>query len=316
MSEDIKQENLNSTYAVKLDGEVKQELLTLLDGYKEGTGANAGDFIKTLLQVYKTNKIINKASGGDSEIKELNTITNRIYDIYSNLIKRNDTNNNSLQVDFGEQLSQKDNIIITIKDKLQTLEQEKLTLETTINSVCDIKINLENNNKQLQKLNDSLELNNSKLLEDTKGIHDLKQVNNKLLQQLEEYKKLLSDSQSKNVELNNNIKDNNNVIDSLKKTIEKTTNDNTKAIQDLCSKQAVEVETLKDKAIYIKDKALLEVDKAHQAELQKINIKRDIEIEQYQNKITQHQTKYNLLIDKIEELRTTKVTTKNTVNKK
>ena len=80
-----------STYAVKLDGEVKQELQTLLEGYKEGTTYTAGDFIKTLLEVYKVNKIVNKVSGTEADIRELNTLTSRIYGLYSNLLERNQT---------------------------------------------------------------------------------------------------------------------------------------------------------------------------------------------------------------------------------
>ena len=93
-----------STYAVKLDGEVKQELQILLEGYKEGTTFTAGDFIKTLLEVYKVNKIVNKVSGTEADIRELNTLTNRIYGLYSNLLERNQININSLQLELAKQL--------------------------------------------------------------------------------------------------------------------------------------------------------------------------------------------------------------------
>jgi hypothetical protein len=74
------EEKDNTTYAVKLEGSVKKDLQELLEGYKQqDNGSNAGDFIKTLLEVYKTNKIVSKVSNADTDIKELNTLVNRIY---------------------------------------------------------------------------------------------------------------------------------------------------------------------------------------------------------------------------------------------
>ncbi|MCB2362200.1 hypothetical protein [Clostridium estertheticum] len=302
MSDDIKE--LVSSYAVKLDGNVKEELLQLLEGYKlDADGANAGDFVKMLLEVYKTNKLVRQVVGSDAELKELNTITNRIYSIYGNILERNNTRNNALQIEFGEQSTQKDAIINGVKEKLQEQKEEYILLQNTFNNCCEDKIKLEADNRQLQKLNDSLEFNNSKLVYDTNSLLEEKKVNNKLSLELEELKKLLADSQTKNIDLDNTIKNNVTTINGLNKEIEKATADNNKSIIELQSKQDAAVEMLKEKAIYAKDKALLDLDKIHQEQILKLNNKREEEIEQYQNKITEHQTKYNMLLDKVEELR-------------
>jgi chromosome segregation ATPase len=296
MSDEIKQEN--STYAVKLNGEVKQELMGLLEGYKESfTGSNSGDFIKTLLEVYKTNKIIGNITGGDAELKELNTITNRVYSIYSNLIERNNTNNNSLQGEFAEQLTQKDNAISNVKSKLEVMEQEHEVLQSTFNIVCEDKKELESNNKQLQKFNDSLEFNNSKLVEDTKGIHDLREVNKGLSNQLEEYKKKLSDSQARNIDKDNLIKDAKYAISALNSKLEDNKNESVRILDTKIKEHTRETLLSNDRLEFAKSKALLELKSIHQDEMQSIQGKHNAEIEQYQ-------LKYKLLLEQLEQLRT------------
>ena len=295
-------EKNTSTYAVKLDGEVKQELQALLEGYKEGTGATSGEFIKTLIEVYKTNKIVAKVSSTDADIKELNTLTSRIYSIYSNLIERNSNNNNALQLEFSEQLGQKDNEINNLKAKLQDMEQKQQELKQTFNTICDDKKDLESKNIQLQKLNDSLELNNSKLIEDTKGLHELKDVNNKLSNEIETTKELLADSQSKNIELGNSIKEKNSMIENLNNEVVVVKQVKETTVQELNIKHNEVIETIKEKAEIQKDKDILELKTQYQQELQE-------EKDKYNNKINEYQNKYEKLFDEFKELQ--KTTTKN-----
>ena len=297
MAEDIKQEN--STYAVKLGGDVKQELLQLLEGYKESsTGANSGDFIKTLLEVYKTNKIIGNVSGGDAELKELNTITNRIYSIYSNLIDRNNTNNNSLQGEFGEQLAQKDISINNLKAKTEELSKENEVLQGAFNTLCEDKKELENTNIQLQKLNDSLEFNNSKLIEDTKGLQEFKEVNHKLADKIETTEVLLASQQADNIDLNNKVNEKESSIQDLNKTIGEMKQANEKVISELNNKHIEEVEQLKDKASIAMDKALLELQKEQQEKLSHEQLNHNTEIQEYQSK-------YKSLLEELEKKKPT-----------
>jgi len=304
MAEDIKQEN--STYAVKLGGDVKQELLQLLEGYKESsTGANSGDFIKTLLEVYKTNKIIGNVSGGDAELKELNTITNRIYSIYSNLIDRNNTNNNSLQGEFGEQLAQKDISINNLKAKTEELSKENEVLQGAFNTLCEDKKELENTNIQLQKLNDSLEFNNSKLIEDTKGLQEFKEVNHKLADKIETTEVLLASQQADNIDLNNKVNEKESSIQDLNKTIGEMKQANEKVISELNNKHIEEVEQLRDKASIVMDKALLELKKEQQEKLSQEQLKHNAEIQEYQSK-------YKSLLEELEKKKPTSRVKKST----
>ena len=293
MSEDNKQEN--STYAVKLEGDTKKELLVLLEGYKEATGANAGDFIKTLMEVYKTNKIVSKVSSTDADIKELNTLTNRIYGIYSNLIERNSNNNNALQEEFSLNLTQKDIVINNLKGKIQIVESDKDTLTEQFNIICRDKEELEQNNKQLQKLNDSLEFNNSKLKEDTISLQNFKSENNRLLNEIETIKGLLASQKADNIKLQDTIKANVLTIDNLNTEIESKNIKHSEELKTVKEKAITDLNTAMETADLNKNKEILSLKEQYQERIEK---KQD----EYNNKISQYQDKHEELLKKLEEL--------------
>ena len=296
-----------STYAVKLDTEVKEELQSLLEGFKVDTGANAGDFIKTLVEVYKTNKIVSKVSSTDADIKELNTLTSRIYSIYSNLIERNNNNNNVLQQEFSEQFAEKDNTINNLKTKIQDMQQEHEELQEIFNNVCSDKKELENENSQAIELNTSYKLNISKLQEELISLQDLKEVNKKLLNENNVAKQLLAVQQEDNIKLKDSIKDKDFNINNLNKTIEDNKNEYISFTDRLKKDHVREAQEITDKLNIEKDKAILELKKIHQEGLEKIQSKHNLEIEKYQ-------IKYKSLLEELEKVRSVRNIKKNTTN--
>ena len=288
-----------STYAVKLDGEVKQELQILLEGYKEGTTFTAGDFIKTLLEVYKVNKIVNKVSGTEADIRELNTLTNRIYGLYSNLLERNQININNLQIEFAKQLLEKDLVNNNSKTKIQGIEKEYEDLQIAYNSVCGGNESLEKSNSQLAELNNSYKLNVSKLQEKFTDLLELKDLNKKLVLEVEEYKKLVSDDQAKKLELSSSIKDKDNYIEKLNNDIVVVKNEKEVTVKELNDKNMEKIQFLMERSELQKDKFILELKAKHQEELQKLTHNQNIEIQEYQNK-------YKMLLDQLEQMEISK----------
>jgi len=308
MADESKQDSY-STYAVKLDTEVKQDLQSLLEGYKEGTGATAGDFIKTLLEVYKTNKIVVKVSSTDADIKELNTLTNRIYSIYSNLIERNSNNNDALQQEFALQLSQKDNTINNVKLKIEELGQRNDSLTKVHNDTREANRKLKEINEQLQELNNSYKLNISKLQEENIDLLGLRQENKLLSEQLETTRELLAQQQADNIKLTDNIKEKDSNIIQLNKAIEDNKNEHTNDLDRIKIDHVHEIENLKDKLTLDKDKAILELKQIHQAEQEKVQSNHNEDIEQYQEK-------YKALLEQLERERSTnKKTLRTTIGK-
>ncbi|WP_298839727.1 hypothetical protein [uncultured Clostridium sp.] len=297
MVEETKTEEKDSTYAVKLDSAVKKDLQALLEGYKQqDIGANAGDFIKTLLEIYKTNKIVSKVSNADVDIKELNTLVNRIYSIYGNILERNNTNIDNLQLELAQQLIQKDNVINSLKVKIEAITTEQELLTEAYNDSCEDKKELDSNSIQLQKLNNSLEFNNSKLVEDTKGLLLLKEVNNKLLNEIETLKSILATQQASNSELKDILKNNDFNISELNKKVEALTKDNVVSLEQLKDKQIIEMQQLKDKSSILSQREVLSLQKLHQEQLSQEQNKHNSIIETYQSK-------YKALLEELENVR-------------
>lgn len=285
-----------STYAVKLDSVVKQELQGLLEGYKEDTGATAGEFIKTLLEVYKTNKIVSKVSSTDADIKELNVLTSRIYTIYSNLIERNNSGTNALQQEFSEQIKEKDLSIDSLKVKLEELKEEYSVLQSAFNDSCKDKENIENRNAELQELNSSYKLNISKLNEELVSLQELKSINLKITNELNSTKEILTKQQSDNISLKDTINRKDYNIEQLNKTIEDNNKEHINILDRLSKDHESNIQSLKDKLYLQKDKAILELKQLHQQEIEKL-----------QNKYNADISKYNLEYKKIlEELEKTR----------
>lgn len=284
MSEEV------STYAVKLDSVVKQELQGLLEGYKEETGATAGEFIKTLLEVYKTNKIVSRGSSTDVDIKELNALTSRIYSIYSNLIERNNSGTNALQQEFSEQIKEKDLSIDGLKTKLEELKENYDMLQSTFNDTCKDKENIENRNAELQELNSSYKLNISKLNEKLVSLQEFKSINSKITNELNATKELLTKQQADNISLTDTINHKDYSIEHLNEIIEDNKKEHMNTLDRLSKNHESNIQSLKDKLDLERDKAILELKQLHQQELEKL-----------QNKYNADISKYNLEYKKILE---------------
>lgn len=278
-------EEKSTTYAVKLDTEVKEELQKLLEGYKEqGVGSNAGDFIKTLLEVYKTNKIVNKISSTEADIKELNTLTNRIYKIYSNLLERMDNSNSSLQLEFKEVLNKKDKSIESLKIKLNNLETEYYNIEQEFNNLSDYKEKLEKENDQISTLNKSNKLLIEKLQDEILNLKEVKETNNKLLKDIEAKKNLLEGMEVDNKKLSASLNEKKNFINSLNKIKEEMEDKSKRAFNELQDKYQQDLKNLKEKLDLEKDKAILELEKKYQKDIQDLKANHNKEIEGYQER--------------------------------
>jgi chromosome segregation ATPase len=290
MSEEV------STYAVKLDSVVKQELQGLLEGYKEDTGATAGEFIKTLLEVYKTNKIVSRVSSTDADIKELNALTSRIYTIYSNLIERNNNGTNALQQEFSEQIKEKDLSIDALKTKLEELKENYDMLQSAFNDACKDKETIENRNAELQELNSSYKLNISKLNQELVSLQELKSINSKITNELNATKELLTKQQADNISLTDTIKHKDYSIDHLNETIENNKKEHMNTLDRLSKDHESNIQSLKDKLYLERDKAILELKQLHQQELEKLQNK-------YNADISKYNSEYKKVLEELEKSR-------------
>jgi len=123
--------------------------------------------------------------------------------------------------------------------------------------------------------------------------------------EVEQYKKSLSDIESKNIELNDSLKDKDFTVNNLIKDIvnlkedhEKSINGLTKSQEQLKDKHIEDIQQLKDKASITMDKALLKLQKEQQEQLSQNQLRHNEEIQEYQSK-------YKSLLEELEKKKPT-----------
>src|SRR5665647_3165967 len=123
--------------------------------------------------------------------------------------------------------------------------------------------------------------------------------------EVEQYKKSLSEIQSKNIELKDSIKDKDFTVNNLSKDIvnlkedhEKSINGLTKSQEQLKDKHIEDIQQLNDKASITMDKALLKLQKEQQEQLKQNQVNHNAEIQEYQSK-------YKSLLEELEKKKPT-----------
>ena len=229
----------------------------------------------------------------------LNTFIS-IADSSNSLISNKDAELQGVKSKYNDILFNKDSIITEQKQELQQVYDEKSVLQiensNNKNELLNSKIEY---NKQIEQLEGNLRDKNL-IVEEYKGKNDMllsdlaeyKQYKT----EVEQYKKLLSDSQAKNIDKDNIIKDNDYNINHLKKSLEKVSLDNQKEIETLKKENQLNIKL-----------AVAEAKEELNNKLSQEQLKHNREIEDYQNK-------YKSLLEDLEKVRNTPKT--KTDNKK
>jgi chromosome segregation ATPase len=282
-----KNNDITSTYAVKLDSDIKEELIDLINNNSEGT---AGDFIEVLINTYKTNKLTNTTVDTRAELKELNTLTSRIYNIYNNLIERNAIGVNNIRKDAQEQIQEQN---VTIENITEELKQSK----NKINELRNEKDNLVKENNKLSQQKDSLisqSIKDNKLItrleNDVKDLENIKNFNKELSSKIESLKNTLFEERELHNALQLAIQDRDKKIMELKKELSSEKERFNNELKNNQTTYALE-----------KQQAVLQLRQEYQ---EKINNK-NIEIQHIKkeniDKIEKYQDKYIEYIKEMEE---------------
>lgn len=287
--------NETVTYSVKLDAKTKEELLNLIETESEGT---AGDFIEVLINTYKTNKVSNAVMDTKSELKELNILTSRIYNLYSNLIEKHNIALNNIKADFQGKLSEKDKLIEELEKQL---EECKITNENLSNKISklneeyfilkkkkdELKVQSEKDNKLIARLENDIE-----------ELHEIKKLNKELNEQIENFKKRIDELNKQNQLSQTIIKDKEREItnlqerikaieanynEQLKKEIRKLELDKQQEIleiknyyQDAINEKDKEIESVKNEKIQAIENYLAKIERLQNDKIELENKLRDL----------------------------------------
>jgi hypothetical protein len=168
-----------------------------------------------------------------------------IADSSNNLIGNKDGELQDLKVKYKDMLSDKESFILDQKRELQE-SYSNLVLAQTENKeyeseLSNIKIE---HNKQMEQLEGNLKDKNL-IVDEYKGKNDdLLSIVAEYKQfkvELQEYKKLLSDSQTRSIDLSNSIREKDYIINQLNKTVEKLPQGYQKDLEQLNKENALNI---------------------------------------------------------------------------
>lgn len=224
---------------------------------------------------------------------ELQNLTQRIYNLFIGLceqgnsfLSNKDTELEDLKIKYKDMLLNKDNSITQQNNELQDVYSKLSILQ---NDNDNNKMSLDNIKLEYDKQLEQMEGN---LADKTSLINEYKQKNDDLLSivseykqykaELEKYKKLLSDAQTINISLNDDIKNKDLNINELTKNLERLKQDNTNNL-----------EKLQEELLFKQDKAILILQQDYQKNVEALNNSHIKEIQEYQHK-------YKELLDQLE----------------
>lgn len=290
----------DSTFGVKVPEELKDQIQKMMSD----SGLSGKDFMQQIINCYTVEKTKENIPEVAQDLKELQALTQRINTIYLNLGYRIESINKTQEQDKQNLLDKKDMIINNLQEQQQDLQQKNDELVNLYNNAND------QNEDYLQRVKELTDSNNSikTLNEEYKSkidtmagiVEEYKDYKN----QIEEYKKLLADSQAKNINLDNSLKQKDISINNLNIKIDNLQQDKDRAVKELNDKHLEELQSMKDKLNLESDKAILNLKQLHQEELEKTQ-------DRYNKQIEEYQAKYKGLLEEMEKGRAARTTKKN-----
>jgi len=294
---------------IRIDTEERKRF----DEFVSEEGKNNKDFLNTLLNLYELNKgkVKNINLVGDIDILE--GYTNKIHQAFINIIDKLESQKGDIAEDVQKNLQ-------IYKDKVNSLENEieSINLMNSINNKELINVNNDNKTlkEQYNQLQESLQ-DKLTIIKEYQGKNDtltgILEEYKQYKVEVEKYKKSLEDTQSKNIELKDSIKEKDFTVSNLGKDIKYLKGDHEKAIngliksqEQLKDKHIEDIQQLKDKASITLDKALLKLQKEQQEQLSQNQLKHNAEIQEYQSK-------YKSLLEELEKKKPTPRVKKDTV---
>ncbi|MBX4268888.1 hypothetical protein [Clostridium estertheticum] len=195
---------MDAILSVRISDEVKQKFNELA----QNEGINNKEFMEQVVKSYELNRAKEEDSKMSSDINELQTITNRISDIYINIVERNNIKNLEVKNIHKNELIDKDKEIQKLNENIISLKEVK-----------------KEDNKKLTLLEKDQSDNKHILKELQESAKSLKTLNN---MQGEKILKL-SETNAKYIKYKDEI-----LV--LKTELDKLTNDNLQFKQDLSNK--------------------------------------------------------------------------------
>lgn len=266
----------DTIYSVRVPEEIKEKINYLV----EETGLSSKEFMQELILTYEINKTKEIVPIIEQDLNELQTLTRRISSIYVNIGERINIITQETENEFQELLQQKDEKILSLKEKLVTLEEINAFYNTDVqklkNELLDYKEAAEEKEKNYKDTIDRFEEvveSNKALIEEYKSKIDTlsgiveeykgyKTENQEIKNQLQQSGEKLVFIEKQNLELNDTLKKLKYEIDELKE------------------KHSEEIINTEERLEFQCEKRILQLEKHYQDQIHKLNQEHNERIKQ------------------------------------
>ncbi|MBW9146785.1 hypothetical protein KTC92_03480 [Clostridium sp. CM027] len=270
---------MDAILSVRISDELKQKFNELA----QSEGINNKELMEQVVKYYE----LNRAREGDStmseDIKELQTITSRMADIYINIVERNNIKALEVKNIHRNELIDNNKENEKLKGEITLLKEDNKKISSLGKDLSDAKHitkELQENIKNLKTLNNMQE----------EKILSLANTNEKYIKfedEIIELKTSLDKSLNENMQLKNELLSKKDEQDKLIKQIDQLNQINKNKIDELQIKAKQDVEMQRERTIFEMDKELLKLKEGQQIKTQELQ-------ESFNEKIT------NLLKEKEE----------------
>ncbi|MBZ9687301.1 hypothetical protein G9F72_013295 [Clostridium estertheticum] len=281
---------MDAILSVRISDELKQKFNELA----QSEGINNKELMEQVVKYYELNRAREEDSNMSEDIKELQTITSRMADIYINIVERNNIKALEVKNIHRNELIDKNSDVQKLKEDITLLKEENKkinSLEKDLSDAKHISKELQENIKSLKTLNNMQE---EKILK-------LTETNEKYIKYRDEIVKLKTEqgkSTNENMQLKNELANKNDKEDRLIKQIDELKIINKSKIDELEIKANQDIEMQRERTSFKMEKEILKLKEEQQLKIQelqesfndrinKLLIEKEEVAEQFKNMILQ-----------------------------
>jgi len=251
---------MDAILSVRISDELKQKFNELA----QSEGINNKELMEQVVKYYELNRAKEEDNNMSEDIKELQTITSRMADIYINIVERNNIKNLEVKNIHRNELIDKNEEIEKQKEEVKLIKEENkkiILLGKDLAAAKNINSELQENIKSLKTFNN---MQGEKIIKLTETNEKYIKYKDEIVKLKIEYEKLTND----NMKLSNNLLNKSNEVDNLIKEIADLKQINKSKIEDLEIKAKDDIEMQKERLIFQMDKEVLKLKELQQLKLQ------------------------------------------------
>jgi len=253
---------MDAILSVRISDELKQKFNDLA----QSEGINNKELMEQVVKYYELNRAREEDSNMSEDIKELQTITSRMADIYINIVERNNIKALEVKNIHRNELVDKNSEVKKLNEEVTLVKEENKKIKMLEKELTDTKHiikELQENIKSLKTLNSMQE---EKILKLTDN-------NEKYIKYKDEIIKLKTEqdkSTNENMKLKNDLLSEKNEVDKLIIQIDELKQINISKIEELQIKANQDIEMQRERTTLQMDKELLRLKQEQQLKLQEL----------------------------------------------